>query len=59
MKKSLHTTHPLLDKMCNYEMDPASIVEDTERTQFCRQTESQTRRTDGQGETRQMDRQTT
>ena len=29
----LHATHvlKLLDKMCKYEMDPASIVEDTER----------------------------
>ena len=32
--------------MCKYEMDPTSIVEDTERTWFCPQ-----RRTDGQGET--------
>ena len=38
----------MLDKMCKYEMDLASIVEDTERTRFCRQTN---RRTDGQGET--------
>ena len=29
----------LLDKMCKYEMDPARIVEDTERTQFCPQTD--------------------
>ena len=34
--------------MCKYEMDPMSIVEDTERTRFCPQTD---RRTDGQGET--------
>ena len=34
--------------MCKYEMDPMSIVEDTERTQFCPQTD---RRTD-----RQMDK---
>ena len=27
----------LLDKMCKYEMDPMSIVEDTERTRFCPQ----------------------
>ena len=35
----------MLDKMCKYEMDLASIVEDTERTRFCWQTN---RRTDGQ-----------
>ena len=35
----------LLDKMCKYEMDPMSIVEDTERTRFCPQTD---RQTDGQ-----------
>ena len=29
----------MADKMCKYEMDPASIVEDTEWTQFCPQTE--------------------
>ena len=34
--------------MCKYEMDPMSIVEDTERTRFCPQTD---RRTDGQGDT--------
>ena len=39
----------MLDKMCRYEMDPVSIVEDAERTQFCPQTED--RRTVGQGET--------
>ena len=41
----------LLDKMCKYEMDPASIVEDTEWTQFCPQTD---RGTDGwtDGQTR-------
>ena len=38
----------LLDKVCKYEMDPASIIEDTERTRFCPQTD---RRTGGQGET--------
>ena len=34
LKQTLHTTHllKLLDKMCKYEMDPTSIVEDTERT---------------------------
>ena len=25
--------------MCKYEMDPTSIVEDTERTRFCPQTD--------------------
>ena len=38
----------LFDKMCKYEMDLAGIVEDTERTRFCPQTDG---RTDGQGET--------
>ena len=35
-KKTLHPRHllKLLHKMCKYEMDPASIVEDTERTQM-------------------------
>ena len=28
--------------MCKYEMDPASIVEDTEQTGFCPQTDGQT-----------------
>ena len=40
--------------MCKYEMDPAStcIVEDTEQTGFCPQTDGQTdRRTDGRSET--------
>ena len=51
-KRALHATHllKLLDKMCKYAMDPMSIVEDTERTRFCPQTD---RRTDGQ-----MDRRT-
>ena len=50
LKQTLHATHllKLLDKMCKYEMDPMSIVEDTERTRFCPQTD---RQTDGQGET--------
>ena len=41
LKQALHTTHllKLLDKTCKYEMDPMSIVEDTERTQFCPQTD--------------------
>ena len=49
LKQPLYRTHllKLLDKMCKYEMDPMSIVEDTERTRFCPQTD---RRTDGQGE---------
>ena len=35
--------------MCKYEMDPMSIVEDTERTRFCPQTDRWTDgRTDGQ-----------
>ena len=38
----------LLDKMCKYGMDPANIVEDTEGTPLCPQTD---RRTEGQGET--------
>ena len=47
-------THPLklVDKMSKYEMDPDGIVEDTERTTFCPQTDEQTDgRKDGQGET--------
>ena len=49
LKQTLHATHlKLLDKMCKCEMDPMSIVEDTERTRFCPQTD---RRTVGQGET--------
>ena len=35
--------------MCKYEMDPMSIVEDTERTRFCPQTD---RRTDGRTDSR-------
>ena len=30
--------------MCKYEMDPASIVEDTERTRFVQQTDRRTNR---------------
>ena len=50
LKRALHATHLLkfLDKLCKYEMDPMSIVEDTERTRFCPQTD---RRTNGQGDT--------
>ena len=33
----------LLDTMCKYEMDPMSIIEDTERTRFCPQTDRRTR----------------
>ena len=58
LKRALHATHllKLLDKMCKYEMDPMSIVEDTERTRFCPQTDRRTdrrtdKRTDGQGDT--------
>ena len=51
LKWALHTTHllKLLDKMCKYEMDPMSILEDTERTRFCPQTD---RRTDGRTDRR-------
>ena len=54
LKRALYMTHllKLLDKMCKYEMDPMSIVKDTERTRFCPQTDRRTdRRTDGQGDT--------
>ena len=58
LKQILHTTHllKLLVKMWKYEMDPTSILEDTERTRFCPQTDRRTdgwtdRWTDGQGET--------
>ena len=47
----MHVTHlvKLLDKMCKYEMDPTSIVEDTERIGS---TDGQTDgQTDRQGET--------
>ena len=37
----------LLPEMCKYEMDPMSIVEDTEQTRFCPQTD---KRTDGRTE---------
>ena len=41
LKETLHATHllKLLDKVCKYEMDPACIVEDTEWTWFCPQTD--------------------
>ena len=40
VQKSQHATHlqKLVDKMWKYEMDPASIVNNTEQTQFCPQT---------------------
>ena len=49
--QNLHATHllKLLDTMCKYEMDQASIVEDTGRTRFCPQTD---RRTNGQTDRR-------
>ena len=38
IKKNQPVTHlKLVDKMCKYEMDLASIVEDTEWTPFCPQ----------------------
>ena len=45
LKKALHETHflKLLDKVCKYWMDPASIMEDTERTRICLQTGRRTR----------------
>ena len=51
LKWALHATHllKLLDKMCKYEMDLMSIVEDTERTRFCPQMD---RRTDGRTDRR-------
>ena len=56
LKQTLHATNllKLLNKMCKYELDLTSIVEDTERTWFCPQTD---RRKDGQTD-RQTDRQT-
>ena len=43
-KQTLHVTHliKLLEKMCKYHMDPTSIVEDSEQTRFCPQTDRQT-----------------
>ena len=48
--KKQHATHLLnsVDKMYKYGMDPATNVDDIERTLFCPQT---VRQTDGQGET--------
>ena len=47
--KTQHATHllKLVDKICKYEMDAANIVDDTQRTRFCPQTDIWT---DGQGE---------
>ena len=44
-----HAAHilKLVDMMCKYEMDPISILEDTERTWFRLQTDG---RTHGRGE---------
>ena len=45
LKRALQSTHllKLLDKMCKYEIDLMSIVEDTERTRFCPQKDRRTR----------------
>ena len=58
--KKIYTQHPTplksLDKMSQYKMDLASILEDIEQTRFCPQMDRQTykqrddRWTDGQGE---------
>ena len=42
--KTWHVTRPLklVDKICKYEMDPASAVEDTERGRFDLQTDGRT-----------------
>ena len=47
LKKTSHAAHllKLLDKMCIYEMELVSVVEDTEQTPFCPQMD---RRTNGQ-----------
>ena len=44
LKQTLHATHllKLFDKMCKYEMDPMSIVEETERTRLILSTDGQT-----------------
>ena len=44
LQKSFHGTHllELLDMMYKHEIDPASIVEDTEQTPFCPQRDGQT-----------------
>ena len=54
LQKPLHATQllKLLYMMCKYEMDPTSIVEDTEWTRFCPQMDRRTvGRTDGWRET--------
>ena len=45
LKQTLHATHllKLLDKICKYEMDLMSIVEDKERTRICPHTDRRTR----------------
>ena len=45
LKKVVHATQllKLLDKVCKYEMNPVSIVENTERPPFCPQTDRWTR----------------
>ena len=54
MQKTLHATHrrKLLNKICKYEIDPAIIVEVSERTRFCPRTDRRAgRRTNGWRET--------
>ena len=45
LQQTLHATHllKLLNKMCKYQMDLTSIVEDTEQTWFCPETDRRTR----------------
>ena len=54
-RNTQHRAHLLLklvDKMCKYDINLTSIVEDTERTQFCQQIDGEMERwTDRQGET--------
>ena len=53
LKQRLHAAHllRLLNKICKHEMDPMNIVEDTEWTRFCPQTDRWTDgRTDGQSD---------
>ena len=38
-----NTPSEVLDKMCKYEMNPMSILEDTEQTRVCPQTDRRTR----------------
>ena len=59
LMKTWHVTRPLklVDKICKYEIDPASTVEDTERGRFDLQTDGRTYgrtygQTGGQSETR-------